>query len=467
MTELIKKRLNDSAAMRWTALIIVAFTMMMGYFITDVMSPLENILETATSQGGMGWTSSEYGFFSGSYGFINVFLLMLFFGGLILDKMGVRFTGVLACTLMVIGVGIKYYAIALMSPDLTVMTDLPMDGQGAVQVKQQVILASLGFAIFGSGCEMCGITVTKVIAKWFTGHEMALAMGIQVGLARLGTAAALSVTPIIASNFSVSTPILFGGVCLCIGLLAYIVYCVMDIKLDRSVAADTQDNTADEEGFKLRDLGTIFSNAGFWLITLLCLLFYSGVFPFIKFAAKLMISKYGVDESMAGLIPAMLPMGTIVLTPLFGTIYDRIGKGATLMIIGSSMMLAVHVLFALPILNTGVFAVAIMVLLGIAFSLVPSAMWPSVPKIIPMKQLGSAYAIIFYIQNIGLSLVPIMIGNVLQANTTTAPDGTKVIDFTEAMWIFAGFGAVAVLLAVVLRLLDAKKHYGLEQPNIK
>lgn len=467
MTEAIRKRLNDSAAMRWTALIIVAFTMMMGYFITDVMSPLENILETPIESGGMGWTSSEYGFFSGSYGLINVFLLMLFFGGIILDKMGVRFTGVLACSLMVVGVAIKYYAVAVMSPELTVMADLPMDGQDSVLVKQQVLMAALGFAIFGTGCEMCGITVTKVIAKWFTGHEMALAMGIQVALARLGTAAALSVTPIIASNYSVSTPILFGAICLCIGLLTYIVYCVMDAKLERSLVAETVEQSSDDEGFKLRDLGAIFSNAGFWLITLLCLLFYSGVFPFIKFATKLMISKYGVDADIAGNIPALLPMGTIVLTPLFGTIYDRIGKGATLMIIGSAMMLAVHVLFALPILNNGYFAVAIMIVLGIAFSLVPSAMWPSVPKIIPMKQLGSAYAIIFYIQNIGLSLVPMIIGNVLQANTTVAADGTKTMDFTEAMWIFAGFGAVAVLLALTLRVLDAKKHYGLEQPNIK
>lgn len=198
----------------------------------------------------------------------------------------------------------------------------------------------------------------------------------------------------------------------------------------------------------------------------MCLLFYSGVFPFLKFATKLMIAKYGIDPEFAGTIPAILPFGTIILTPVFGTVYDRFGRGATLMIIGSLMLTCVHVLFALPIVNS-VFAVVLMVVLGIAFSLVPSAMWPSVPKIIPMKQLGSAYAIIFYIQNIGLSMVPILIGNVLQANTTVAADGTKTMDFTNAMWIFASFGIAAVVLSIILRILDGKKHYGLEEANAK
>lgn len=469
MAETIAKKLNDSAAARWTALFIVAITMMMGYFITDVMSPLEDLLETSSAQGGMGWSSSEYGFFSGSYGLINVFLLMLFFGGLILDKMGVRFTGILACALMVIGAGLKFYAIECVAPSLTTMADLPFDGQDSLLVKQQVLWASLGFAVFGVGCEMCGITVSKVIAKWFTGHELALALGIQVALARLGTAAAIGFSHDMASSFNLSTPILFGTACLVAGFLAYIVYCVMDKKLDASFAVASSESEAkgDDDKFHLSDLAEIFKNPGFWLICLLCLLFYSGVFPFLKFATKLMISKYAIDPSFAGKIPALLPFGTILLTPLFGSIYDRIGKGATLMIIGSTMMACVHILFALPIFNNAVCAIIIMIVLGVAFSLVPSAMWPSVPKIIPLKLLGSAYAIIFYIQNIGLSLVPMFIGNVLQANTTVGADGEKIMNFIPAMWIFATFGIVAVVLAIALRILDAKKHYGLEEANIK
>ena len=472
MTELIRRKLSDSTAARWTAMFIVAFTMMMGYYITDVMSPLEDMLETPVSQGGfgLGWSSQEYGFFSGSYGFINVYLLMLFFGGLILDRMGVRFTGLLACGLMVVGVCVKYYAIQFMSPLPTTYMNIPFLGLSAVNVKNQVLLAATGFSLFGMGAEICGITVTKVIAKWFTGHGMALAMGIQVAMARLGTAAALGLSPILAhSSNNIATPILFGGVCLCIGMLAYMVYCVMDKKLDESMAATSQpDGNAhdEEEKFHLRDLKAIFCNTGFWLITLLCLLFYSGVFPFLKFATKLMITKYGVDPVFAGNFPAVVPFGTIFLTPLFGIIYDKVGKGATLMIIGSLLLTGVHICFGLPFLNNSVFAIILMLLLGISFSLVPSALWPSVPKIIPMKQLGSAYAIIFYIQNIGLSMVPILIGNVLQEHTTVE-NGEKIIDFGPAMWIFVAFGCAAVLLAVILRIIDSKKHYGLEAANTR
>ncbi|MDE5815722.1 MAG: MFS transporter, partial [Alistipes sp.] len=398
MTEFLCKTLRDSKAARWTALLIVSFTMMCGYFITDVMAPLEDLLLKGTAEGGLGWTNTEYGCFSGAYGWFNVFLFMLLLGGIVLDKMGVRFTGLLACSLMVVGALLKAYAV---SPLFT------MNGV-LWGFKMQVWMAGLGFAIFGMGAEICGITVSKVIVKWFTGHELALALGLQVAMARIGTAAALSSSlPIAKSMGHICYPVLCGGLALCIGLLAYLVYCVMDKRLDASIAA-VQDEP--EEGFKLADLRVIVSSKGFWLIALLCLMFYSGVFPFLKFATKIMIYKYGVDPAIAGNIPAILPFGTILLTPLFGSIYDRIGKGATLMMIGSVMLVAVHLLFAAPICNVWWFAMAVMIVLGIAFSLVPSAMWPSVPKIIPQKQLGSAYALIFYVQNIGLMCVPMLIG---------------------------------------------------------
>lgn len=452
MTEIIRKKLSDSAAARWTALIIVAFTMMMGYFITDVMSPLEVLLTKSTAAGGLGWSSDDYGFFAGSYGLINVFLLMLFFGGIILDKMGIRFTGIMSCSLMVIGVTIKYYGITADFGEATFDINafnfhLPMSAA----------VASLGFSIFGVGCEICGITVSKIITKWFTGHELALAMGLQVAMARLGTAAAMmGALPFAkAMGNKVSAPVLLGGAFLIIGFLAYIVYSVMDKKLDDSMeqsAAETE-----EEQFKFKDLKLIFTNPGFWLITLLCLLFYSGVFPFLKFATKLMVDNYGVNENWAGILPGLIPMGTIFLTPIFGSIYDKIGKGATLMLIGSVMLTLVHVIFALHILPYGWFAVIIMLVLGIAFSLVPSAMWPSVPKIIPMKLLGSAYAIIFYIQNIGLSLVPMWIGKVNGMDSS----------YTTSMSIFAAFGFCAIIIAFILLKLDKKKGYGLQQANIK
>lgn len=455
VTQKIQKKLSDSPAARWTALAIVSFTMMCTYFITDVMASLEVILTTPVAEGGLGWTSSDYGFFSGAYGYINVFLLMLFFGGIILDKCGIRFTGTMSCSFMVIGVLLKWYAL---SHDF---------GEGTFMgYHLQAVYAALGFAIFGMGAEITGITVSKVIIKWFTGHEVALAMGLQVATARIGTAVALACSlPMARAAGSVSFPVLVGGACICIGLIAYLVYCVMDKKLDQSAESVAEEK---EEGFQLKDLKLIFTSKGFWLITILCLMFYAGVFPFLKFATKLMIAKYHVEPEIAGLIPAMLPFGTILLTPVFGSLYDRIGKGATLMVIGSVMLTVVHVLFALPLLNVWWFAVIIMVILGIAFSLVPSAMWPSVPKIIPMKQLGSAYAIIFYIQNIGLSMVPLLIGWVIDRySTIRTPDGTVSYDYTLPMCIFALFGFVAILIAWGLKRENSVKGYGLEQRNMK
>ncbi len=464
MVEKIQTILSDSKSARWTALFIVAFTMMMGYFITDVMSPLEVLLTKPVSEGGLGWSSDAYGFFSGSYGLINVFLLMLFFGGIILDKMGIRFTGVMSCALMVIGVCIKFFGVSHDFGDSSIYLniiifkgDLPMSAA----------IASLGFSIFGMGCEICGITISKIITKWFTGHELASAMGIQVALARLGTAAAMMGSLPFAKAFGgkVSAPVLLGAVLLIIGFLAFLVYVVMDKKLDRSVeeAKGPQVQTAEalaeaeDEQFHFRDLKFIFSNPGFWCICLLCLLFYSGVFPFLKFATKLMIANYNVPENLAGIIPGLIPFGTILLTPLFGSLYDKIGKGATLMLIGSSMLAIIHFIFAIHILPYGWFAVIIMILLGVAFSLVPSAMWPSVPKIIPMKLLGSAYAIIFYIQNIGLSLVPMLIGKLNGQDPS----------YTTSMSVFCSFGVAAVVLNLILLVIDKKKHYGLQEPNIK
>lgn len=452
MVQQIQKKLSDSAAARWAALAIVSVTMMFAYFFTDVMSPLEPLLTAAKEDGGLGlgWTSDEYGFFSGSYGFFNVFLGLLFIGGIILDKFGIRFTGLMSTILMFGGALIKWWAVSN-----TFTGEL-------FGYQMQVIWACLGFALYGVGAEIAGITVSKVIVKWFTGHELALAMGAQVALARFGTAAALSFAlPFAKSMGAVSASIGLGAAMLCIGMLSFIVYNIMDKKEDAAVAASA---TEPEEGFKFSDLKLLFCNKGFWYITLLCLMFYAGVFPFLKFATKLMVIKYGVAEDIAGTIPSMLPYGTIVLTPLFGYVYDKVGKGATLMIIGSVLLTVVHAVFALPEVNAVAVAIVMMVLLGIAFGLVPSAMWPSVPKIIPMQLLGTAYAMIFYIQNIGLSMVPIWIGKINQANTD---ETTGLIDYTQTMTTFAGFGVVAIVIAVLLLIEDKKKGYGLQEANIK
>ncbi|MBO7437105.1 MAG: MFS transporter [Bacteroidaceae bacterium] len=456
MSQTVSKKISESKGARWAALIIVSFTMMWGYFLTDALSPLMTMLEEQ-----MGWTSLEFGQFNWAYCWFNVFLFMLIFGGIILDKMGVRFTGIVTCILMFAGALIKYYAVTRISSGPEAGTVFGM--------RTQVFVACLGYAIFAVGTENCGITVSKVITKWFAGKELALAMGVQVAVARLGTAAALVFCPMIAKRFSVSAPLLLSAILLCIGFLAYLVFCHMDKKFDAEVA---QAQTEPDDVFKVKDLKLIITNRGFWLIALLCLMFYSAVFPFMKYAASLMENKYGVSTTLAGLIPSLIPFGNLIMTPLFGGIYDKKGKGATIMIIGSLLLILVHVLFALPLLNYWWFAAFIMIILGVAFSLVPSAMWPSVPKIIPQKLVGSAYALIFWVQNIGLGFVPLLIGGILNKYCkvgTRLVEGAEVTqyNYTLPMIIFALFGIVALLLAMRLKAVDKKEGYGLEEPNIK
>ena len=474
MTEVIRKSLRDSKAARWSALGIISITMFAGYFLTDVMSPLKPMLESE-----FGWSSTNYGIFTSAYGWLNVFLLMLIFGGIILDKMGVRFTGLMASGIMVLGAGIKFWAVS--NPTLPTDTILG--------VHTQVFWASVGFAIFGVGVEIAGITVSKIIVKWFKGYEMALAMGMQMAVARMGTLLAMAAPVFLADFFasthtvvsngsltermspSIAAPIAFAFILLCIGFIAFFIYVSMDKKLDKSVAESGEVN--EEEPFKFSDIGTIITNKGFWLIAILCVLFYSSVFPFIKYAADLMVNKYGVDQKLAGLIPSLLPLGTLFLTPFFGNIYDKKGKGATIMIIGATIIVFVHAIFSLPVFNYWMVAVVLVILLGVALSLVPSAMWPSVPKIIPENQLGTAFSLIFWIQNWGLMGIPALIGYVLdQSNPGVAlakANGTEIplYDYTNPMLIFTGLGVLAIVVGFMLKAEDKKKGYGLELPNIQ
>ncbi|MEN8203438.1 MAG: MFS transporter [Bacteroidota bacterium] len=464
MMEALKKSIRDSVVARWTALGIVAFTMLAGYYVTDVMAPLKGLLEQQLT-----WNSAEYGFFTSAYGWFNVFLLMLIIGGVILDKMGMRFTGVMAASIMVAGATLKFWAVSTQSLDGVMWHILWFD------TKAQVFMAALGFAIFGVGVEVAGITVSKIIVRWFKGKELALAMGLQVAVARLGTALALGISSPIALKLGhVSKPILLGLVLLCIGLITFIIYTFIDKKLDASEAelAASNNEVSEDESFKILDIGHIITNRGWWYLALLCVLFYSAVFPFLKYAADLMTMKFDVSAKLAGTIPAMLPFGTILLTPLFGGIYDKKGKGATIMIIGAVLLIIVHALFTIPVLNHWFIAIFLIIVLGIGFSLVPSAMWPSVPKIIPERYLGTAFSLIFWVQNWGLMGVPALIGWVLQKYCITGyvmKEGVEVAtyNYTLPMAIFTGFGILALIVALLLKAEDRKKGYGLELPNIE
>ena len=456
-----KVSLRDKKSTRWTVLMIVSFTMMAAYFFYDAMAPLKGMLERT-----QGWNSTDYGIFTSSYSWFNVFLLMLFLGGILLDKKGIRFTGGLATGLMVAGALIKYAALSGI---------LPVEG-ALFGVKNQVWYASVGFGIYGVGAEVAGVVVTKAIVKWFKGYEMALAMGLQVAIARIGTGIAyLTANPLAEYLKNVPNLIMFGVILLIIGMLAFLLYNItLDKKIDKEL--ETVEATSPEEEFKLSDVKVVFSNYGFWLMAILCVLFYSCVFPYLKYAPDLMTQKFGIAEKWSGVIPAILPLGTVLLTPFFGSLYDRRGKGATIMIIGALMLVGIHALFSVPGINNWVYAACLTVLLGISFSLVPSAMWPSVAKIIPEKQLGTAYALIFWVQNIGLMLVPLFIGVVLDKYCVTGTklqvtDGveTKITlyDYTLPMMIFTGIAILSVLVAVLLRREDKRKGYGLEEANMK
>ena len=451
----MSKKLNDSPAARWSALFIVAFTMMAAYYVNDVMAPLKGMLE-----GQLHWTSGEFGFFTGAYSFLNVFLLMLIWGGLILDKFGIRFTGILATVLMVGGTAAEYVAITTYGGTQELFLGYKLD----------VFMASAGYSVFGVGAEVAGITVSKIIAKWFKDKELALAMGVQVALARIGSQAAYAIAIPVARAYNLDTPLLIGAVLLLGGMVAFIAFSVMDRKLDSQVKIDT--TTPDDEKFSFKDVMAVVKNPGFWLIALLCVLFYSCVFPFQKFATELMITKYGVNEDIAGTFAGLPALGALFLTPVFGGMIDRKGKAASIMMLGSLMLICVHFIYALPFIHAAWIAIVLMIVLGIAFSLVPSAMWPSVAKIFPVKQLGTAYSLIFFIQNIGLWGIPALLGYILEAYCITGTETvngvtTNVYNYTLPMCVFTGIAVLSLLIAFCLKAADKKYGYKLEEPNIK
>lgn len=452
MTQKIQKFINDSFVARWAALILIALMMFFAYMFVDMLSPLKELLDTT-----LGWDSSTFGTYAASEYFLNVFCFFLIFAGIILDKMGIRFTGLLSASLMVIGACIKFYAMS----EYFVGTGLESWlGSWWVALPASAKLSCLGFMIFGCGCEMAGTTVSKAIAKWFKGKEMAMAMGLEMSIARLGVFAAMWLAPMVSNSFgkSVSAPVLFGAVLLMIGLIFYFVFVIMDRKFDKQLeAAGELREEASEEEFKFSDLGKIFTSKMFWLVALLCVLYYSAIFPFQRYAPDFLNKTLGIENGAQ--LFSCFPILAMVLTPFLGGFIDRKGKAASMLMIGSFIMIACHLSFAfvLPMFPSKALAVAIIAILGVSFSLVPAALWPSVPKIIDERILGSAYCVIFWIQNWGLLLVPIVIGKVLDATG----------GYTLPMVIFSSFGVIALLIGMLLKREDKKKGYGMELPNIK
>ncbi len=531
--------LRDSAGMRWTALLLLALGMFCSYIFMDILSPIKDLMETTR-----GWDSTSFGRMQGSEVFLNVWVFFLIFAGIILDKMGVRFTAVLSGAVMLIGAIIKWYAVseAFIGTGLeTWFTEhlnwkpiaswfdiLPFaDGMPA-----SAKLAACGFMIFGCGVEMAGITVSRGIVKWFKGREMALAMGSEMALARLGVATCMIFSPFFArlgGNVSVSRSVAFGVVLMCIALIMFVVYFFMDSKLDKQ----TGEAEEKDDPFKVSDIGKILTNKGFWIVSLLCVLYYSAIFPFQKYAVNMLQcnltftevdpnsfwanesltiyqyivmlivaatafmsnfmknkgAKYGLlcvsiialicycymgyMRQSAESVFAVFPLLAVGITPILGNYVDHKGKAASMLVLGSLLLIICHLTFAyvLPLFKGSTAAGFIMayitiLVLGSSFSLVPAALWPSVPKLVDSKIIGSAYALIFWIQNIGLWLFPMLIGMVLDNTNPGVTDPTKY-DYTWPMVIFASLGILALLFGLYLKVVDRKKHLGLEEPNIK
>ena len=451
MSETIKKYLNDSFAARWTALVLVASMMFFAYMFVDVLSPLSTVLETTK-----GWTAENYGTFCSSEYFLNVFAFFLIFAGIILDKMGIRFTGILSGAVMVVGASVKLFAVSdLFTADSALYGFL---NSFWTSFPPTAKLASVGFMIFGCGVEMAGVTVSKAIARWFRGKEMALAMGLEMAIARLGVFAVFRLSPAMSTYLNeamptVVTPVLVCTILLLIGLIAYTVFTFMDVKLEK------QQGQADEEAeeqFKVSDITKLFTSKTFLIVAGLCVLYYSAIFPFQKFATGMLESNLGLSTDKAAGLFSWFPIGAMVLTPFLGAFLDTKGKGATMLICGAVLMIICHLTFALVPLTEPI-AYAAIILLGVSFSLVPAALWPSVPKLVEDRYLGSAYSVIFWIQNIGLMAFPIIIGLALD----------KTGGYTVPMLIFSSLGILALLLGLWLKVEDKKKGYGLELPNIK
>lgn len=461
---------------------LIASMMFFAYMFVDVMAPIKSLLEPA-----LGWSSTAYGTYRSAEYFLNVWGFLIV-AGIILDKCGVRFTGTLSASLMLVGACIKLYGISDMFAGSALESWL---NSWWTTIPASAKMASFGFMIFGCGCEMAGTTVSKALAKWFKGKEMALAMGLEMAIARIGVFSIFSLSPWIAEKMgSVVVPVAFCTVLLLVGLIFFLVFCVLDRKFDKQLEADKIKEDAPDEQFRVSDIWMVLSSRIFWVVALLCVLYYSAIFPFQAYGAEMLqCNLHGISAQTASNIFRWFPVGAAIITPLLGIYLDRKGKGATMLICGSLLLIVCHLIFAFAVPATGseVLAYVTIVVLGISFALVPAALWPSVPKIIEERVLGSAYCLIFWVQNIGLCFVPLLIGNVLdssnlnnpaviaakatieqlKAEGVESPDVFIPYDYTTPLVIFACFGVAALVIALYLKVLDKQKGYGLEEPNIK
>ncbi len=468
----IQTSLRESKGARWLALVLLASAMFFGYIFMDILSPLQEMLQNQLS-----WDPNAYGHYAGSETFLNVFVFFLIFAGIILDKMGVRYTAILSGSVMLAGAAINWFAVSslftgtALESFITNNLNIPDQWWNITPFYQgmpaSAKMSAIGFMLFGCGVEMAGITVSRGIVKWFKGKEMALAMGVEMAIARVGVAVVMLGSPVLANitPISVSRPVAVAVILLCIGLIAFISYAFMDKKLEKQLGENDEEK---DEPFKVKDIRFILGSKVFWLVALLCVLYYSAIFPFQKYAINMLQCNLNFSAEKAGWVFFVFPLGAAAITPFLGNFLDKKGKGATMLIFGALLMIVCHLSFAfiLPATKSVFVAYAGIILLGISFSLVPAALWPSVPKLVDNRLLGSAYALIFWIQNIGLYAFPMIIGSVLKSSNPGVTDPLKY-NYTVPMLVFASLGVLALILGLLLKVEDRRKHYHLEEPNLK
>lgn len=444
------RNLNDRPLFRWGMLLLVSLLMAANYYFYDSLTPIKSILSEY-----LGFSSTEYGIVQGFYAFPNTFLLMAIFGGVILDRIGIRITGTVFAIFMLLGAWLTFYGTTAVynngGPGYGLMSSFLPRFSPAVK------MMSLGMLFFGLGAETSIVVFNKIIVKWFRNHEIALAFAVNLSIARFGTALAIMMGP----RFAITDwrmPVWFGALLLTIAFLAFLVYLINDVRLDRQIkdANPLMDNT---EKFNITDVTRLLKARSFIFIMLLCVTFYAAFFPFLKYAPDFFFNKYGVSTQTSGDITFWLPMGTVIFTPVFGWLVDKKGRAASLMILGSVILIGVHLTFAFTRANPYVLCI----LLGIAFSLVPAAMWPSVARIVNENRLGTAYGMMFSFQNLGLFVVPILAGRILDITNKNAGSGSP-LDYTYTMILFSGFGLLALFFAFLLKKDDLTSGFGLELP---
>ncbi len=432
---------TNNGALKWFVLILICITLVSSYFLTEAMTPLMTVLETQEN-----WDSAEFGILHWGYAFFIVFCFGLIIGGILTDKFGYRVTGLISIVIMIIGGVIKFWAVEYVSNSLTSGTILGL--------RTQVFWVTFGYAIFAFGSENISSMSNKIIANWFCNDSLALAIGLKMSFCRIGMAASIALGPWVSSKWSIAILILIAIALLVVGLLTYLLFIYIDkreSKEGRMLAG--QSDAGSKKKFRFRDLKNVVCNRGWWLVAMICVSFYASVVPFLKYSPTMMTDKYGVSTEYSGIVPSLLPFVVIFLSPLFGALYDRYGKGSTFLIIASAIIVFVFICFALPIMQYAWFAILLVVILGFAYAIVPAVIWPTISKLVPSDQLGSAYSFTYWMRSLGLSIMFFLVGWILDEYCKVQTvGGVTEYAWKTPMLMLSAIGLISLLLSIRLRI---------------